>query len=109
VSRQGLQTDWGVTFGAMKRLNSELNDIALLSQLDVLRPHHQVVQMAEILSRVDRDWHLFAQFCRVALEVGNSDHLVETDPEMLGAILGSLVGNALKYSGPGGHVRVACR
>jgi signal transduction histidine kinase len=99
-----------VALDAMKRLNSELSDIARLSQIEgALQPHRRPVQVAEILSRVERDWRFYAEACGIDLQVCASDLLVETDPDMLHTIIRNFIGNALKYSGPGGHVRVGCR
>jgi signal transduction histidine kinase len=99
-----------VALDAMMRLNSELSDIARLSQMDgALQPNHRVVRVADILSRVDRDWRFYAEACGTDLQVCSTDLLVETDPDMLHTIIRNFIGNALKYSGPGGHVRVNCR
>lgn len=99
-----------VALDAMKRLDRELSDLARLSQMDdALQPERQVVRVSEILSQVDRDWCFYAEACGIDLQVCESDILVETDPGMLHTIIRNFVGNALKYSGPGGHVRVVCR
>lgn len=65
--------------------------------------------MAHVMARLERDWRFYAEACRIEMKLCRSDLLVETDPDMLHTILRNFVGNALKYAGPGGHVRVACR
>ncbi|MBZ9891493.1 HAMP domain-containing histidine kinase [Mesorhizobium sp. BR1-1-3] len=99
-----------IALDAMKRLGSELDDIARLSQKDeTLQPRRQNVLLAQVLERVESDWRFYAEACGVELRIISSDSIVETDPEMLHTILRNLVGNAIKYSGPRGHVRLVCR
>ena len=98
-----------IALEAMTRLCSEFDDIARLSQMNAVLPSHDVVRMAEVLSRVERDWRMHAQLRSIDLNVCGSDHLVRTDPDMLHTILRNFVGNALKYSAAGGNVRVTCR
>ncbi len=99
-----------IALDAVKRLNSELNDIARLSQMiGALRPNRRIVRVAEVLSRVECDWRFYAEARGIELDVSLSDFLVETDPDMLHTILRNFVGNSLEYSVPGGHIRVSCR
>ncbi|MEP9388397.1 HAMP domain-containing sensor histidine kinase [Mesorhizobium sp. KR9-304] len=99
-----------IALDAMKRLGNELDDIARLSQADdAFRPCRRLVRLAEVLTTVDRDWRFYAEYCGVDLQIHLPEMLVETDPRMLLTILRNLVGNAIKYSGPGGHVLVLCR
>lgn len=99
-----------IALDAMKRLDSELQEIARLSQMGgALHPSREVVRMADVLARLERDWQFYAEACRIDLKFCRSDLRVETDPDMLHTILRNFIGNALKYAGPGGHVRVGCR
>lgn len=95
---------------AMKRLVTELDDIARLSQRDEsLRPDRRAVYLDDILSKVERDWRAYADACGTGLEIKSARAHVETDPTMLKTILRNLVGNAIRHSGPRGHVLVSCR
>lgn len=95
---------------AMKRLVTELDDIARLSQRDEsLRPDRRAVYLDDILSEVERDWRAYADACGTGLEIKSARAHVETDPTMLKTILRNLVGNAIRHSGPRGHVLVSCR
>lgn len=99
-----------VALDAMKRLGSELDDLARLSQKDeTLQPRRQNLLLAPVLERLEWDWRFYAEACGVELQITSCDIIVETDSELLHTILRNLVGNAIKYSGPGGHVRLMCR
>ncbi|TIT69574.1 MAG: ATP-binding protein, partial [Mesorhizobium sp.] len=76
---------------------------------DSLTPKRKAVQVSEILARAEREWRAYAEVCGIDLQVGTSELFVQTDPDMLQSIIRNLVWNALKYCGPGGHVRVSCR
>jgi signal transduction histidine kinase len=93
---------------AMKRLDSELSDIARLSQASAFAPLRQVIRIADVLSRIEHDWRMHAQLRQIDLDICRSDLLVTTDPDMLHTILRNIVGNALKYSANGSQVRVVC-
>lgn len=100
----------GVALDALRRLNTELEDIARLSQRDeALEPQHKVVVLEEVMARVEREWRCYADICGTRLQVRLPRAFVETDPEMLATILRNLVGNAIKFSGPGGQVCVTSR
>lgn len=99
-----------IAIDAMKRLDSELNDIARLSQMGGAQmPRRTIVSIADVLARLDRDWRFYAEVFGVELALGDDKFLVESDPDMLHSILRNFIGNAIKYAGPGGHVRVSCR
>lgn len=100
----------GIALDALQRLNSELDDIARLSQRDeALVARRRAVGLAEIVVRVEQDWRAYANLCDTQLQILVSQAVVETDPEMLHTILRNLVGNAIKFSGPGGRVCIAAR
>lgn len=100
----------GVALDALRRLNSELDDIARLSQHgEALVAQRRPVELAEVIARVQRDWRAYADLCNTQLQAQVPRAVVETDPDMLGTILRNLVGNAIKFSGPGGRVCIAAR
>ncbi|HEV7257935.1 MAG TPA: HAMP domain-containing sensor histidine kinase [Bosea sp. (in: a-proteobacteria)] len=99
-----------VATDALRRLNNELDDMARLSQRGIaLTPEPQVVLLQDITGRVERDWRHYAEICGTELAFDLPQVFVETDPRMLATILRNLVGNAIKFSGRGGRVRVAAR
>lgn len=99
-----------IALDAMRRLGTELNDIARLSQHEPgLRPQLQPVYLDHVLAEVQREWRVYADFCGIKLDIGRSSARVETDPVMLKTILRNLIGNAIRHSGPNGHVLVGCR
>ena len=99
-----------VALDALRRLNRELDDIARLSQSsEAQAAQRQVVHLEDIIARVERDWRGYADICNTQLQLGVPRVLVETDPEMLCTILRNLVGNAIKFSGPGGRVCIGSR
>ena len=99
-----------IALDAMERLGSELSDIARLSQQGGgLKPQRRAIRLADVFAALDRDWRFYAEASRTSLRIRSSAVLVDSDPDMLLTILRNLVGNAIKYCGPGGHVDVGCR
>ena len=95
---------------ALHRLDSELSDIARVSQLSAgtllnVRP----VEIDELMQRVERDWQRYAEACGVRLRVEMPGVAVWSDPLMLHSIIRNLVGNAIRYSSAGGEVTVECQ
>lgn len=95
---------------ALRRLNVELDDLARASQADDrLAPVVRPAALGAIFFEVENDWRSFAEVCGVSLVFDVPSFEVLTDAAMLKTILRNLVGNAVKYSGPGGHVSVTAR
>lgn len=107
---QAASTRLGVAIDALHRLNAELDDIARLSQHSgPLDAELRVVLLSDVAARVEKDWRAYAGICGVDLKVVLPRVFVETDPDLLATILRNLVGNAIKFSGPGGQVWVTSR
>lgn len=94
---------------AMRRLNSELDDIARLSQLGKTMPRTMPVDLDGILYEVERDWRAYADECGTVLQINSAPVCIHSNPAMLKTILRNLVGNAIRHAGPRGHVSVSCR
>ncbi len=99
-----------IAVDAMARLGRELSDIARLSQKGAgLRPRRRTLQLADVFAQLEQDWAFYADACRTKLNIQGTSLLVRSDSNMLQSILRNLVGNAIKFSGPGGQVDVNCR
>nr|WP_246338179.1 ATP-binding protein [Azospirillum oleiclasticum] len=95
---------------ALDALKSLLDGILDLSRLDagVITPQVEPVRVGGLLNRIRAEYTPRFADKGLRLRVRHSDALVETDPALLGSILGNLVENALKYTESGG-VLVAAR
>ena len=95
---------------ALRRLGSELEDLARVSQsADGLAPTLRTTPLAQVLRETEADWRAYAEACGVEFRLMSTAAYVRTDAAMLRTILRNLIGNALKYSGRGGRVLVGCR
>jgi signal transduction histidine kinase len=92
------------------RLRSLADDLLLLSRMETaaLPPSRGRVALAPILAEVVEDVGLTAPAHGPRLVLGESgpDLAVTGDREELCRLVGNLVGNAVKYSRPGGEVRL---
>jgi two-component system phosphate regulon sensor histidine kinase PhoR len=96
---------------AITRLSDQLN---LLIEALRLHEHSANIQPAPVALAP-----IFAQLCRDNEDAANTKGLtlrayptsaaVMSDAVLLGGILGNLIRNAVKYTGPGGRVLVGCR
>jgi two-component system phosphate regulon sensor histidine kinase PhoR len=82
--------------------------------VDALRLHQQVatikpVPLSPMLIRLHHDHEELANRKGLTLHTRLTDVAVMSDPVLLEVTLRNLVGNALKYTGPGGQVLVGCR
>ena len=79
-----------------------------------VREHDKHVQMAPVsvdglLQEVRREHELDALQKRVRIRVVRSRCWIMSDALLLGAALHNLVGNAIKYTEPGGRILLGCR
>lgn len=90
----------------LQRLIDDLQDLAL-ADAGELRIHPETIDAAALARQVASGHRAAAERDGIALTVDAPDQLaVDADPARLRQALGNLVGNALKYTHEGGHVRV---
>jgi signal transduction histidine kinase len=92
------------------RMAEELDRLAETSvlQTGLGTPKLKSFPVSEIFRSIFHTWHLHAEAKGLRLVVVPSDAQIVSDPGMLRAILGNLVGNAIKYTTQG-RVLVGCR
>lgn len=100
----------GHVHASIERMTHMLDALLTFSKLDagIHRPVREVVRVDELFLSMDARYRPLAstQSTRLAWRGGGLE--VESDPALLGCILGSLIENALAAA-PGGAVRVAAR
>lgn len=97
-----------IAMDALHRLNSELKDLARVSQLGQTPGSLQNIDMSAVMEQLDSDWAQYAGLCGIALITTRPGISVVSDPMLLRSILRNLVGNAIRYSARGDHVVVDC-
>lgn len=95
---------------ALDALKSLLDGVLDLSKLDagVVKPEHEVFPINSLLERIGSGYAPRYAAKGLVLRVLPSEGMVDSDPILLGRILGNLVENALTYTVRGG-VLVGCR
>jgi signal transduction histidine kinase len=95
---------------ASTQMAEELDRLAETSVLEAGfgSPNLKVFPVAEVFDAVVYNWRLHAEVKGLRLVVKPSSACVVSDPHMLRAIIGNLVGNAIKYT-ERGRVVVGCR
>lgn len=94
-------------------LNRLIDDLFELAQLDAggVKLAFVSVSLSDLISDTLESFRVLASRADVTLvgEVGENLDPVWMNPESIGRILGNLIGNALKYTPPGGTVQVAAQ
>ncbi|MDD2721673.1 MAG: ATP-binding protein [Gallionella sp.] len=92
-------------------LTNMLNGLLDISKLDArtILPQIQICSVAGLLERVSASHVMVARIKNVRLVVRPCTCYVTSDPALLERIMMNLVGNAIRYTEPGGSVLVACR
>ncbi|MEZ4662362.1 MAG: ATP-binding protein [Caldilineaceae bacterium] len=93
-----------------QHLNHLIDDLRLLSLADAkeLPLNLDEIEPAEVLQRAAAAHQMRAQQAGVALEVDAPPGLpaIIADPERLAQVLGNLINNAIRYTEPGGAIRL---
>jgi signal transduction histidine kinase len=93
----------GYAVDAGMRMAEELDRLAETSALQAGTgtPELKAIPLAEVFASITRNWRLHADAKGLRLVVMPTRAVVVSDPGMLRAILGNLVGNAIKYTAQG--------
>lgn len=67
------------------------------------------VEVRQVIERVAGDQQLAMKARGLSLDVAAEDVMISADPEKLRVVLDNLVSNAVKFSPPGGTLRIAAR
>ncbi|GAA1914450.1 ATP-binding protein [Nocardioides marmoribigeumensis] len=94
-----------------RQMESLLSDFFDLSRLEtgMIRLARQPVRLDEVLVGAREDFEAAAREHEVDLELDLEAATVDADPVRLRQVVDNLVDNAVKYSRPGGRVRVSLR
>jgi signal transduction histidine kinase len=100
----------GLAIDAGMRMAEELDRLAETSvlQTGLGAPVLKSFPVSDIFESIVHTWHLHAEAKGLRLVVVPSEARIVSDPGMLRAIIGNLVGNAIKYT-ERGRVLVGCR
>jgi signal transduction histidine kinase len=90
------------------RLITDLLDLERL-KADSATVSARAVPVEQLLHAVSEEMHPAAVLAEVELEQESSPLFVRADPDRVVQVLVNLVGNALKFSEPGGRVRLSAR
>lgn len=100
----------GVMQRAAKRMDRLIGDLLDVSQIEAcsLAIHQKTVPIPTLLDNTRESFALQAERLRVSLTVEYPDDIppVRGDPDRLEQLLANLVGNALKFTPAGEHVRI---
>jgi signal transduction histidine kinase len=100
----------GLAIDAGMRMAEELDRLAEISvlQTGLGAPKLSRFRVSDIFDSIVHTWHLHAEAKGLRLVVLPCHVQIVSDPSMLRAIIGNLVGNAIKYTARG-RVLVGCR
>jgi signal transduction histidine kinase len=94
--------------GAVEKLNTELDSLALASRLDQASVRIEAFPIQRVLDGAFDNWRMRARRKGLDLRVVSCAAVVESDEAMLSTIIGNIVGNAVKYTNAG-RVLIGCR
>jgi signal transduction histidine kinase len=90
------------------RLTTDLLDLERL-KADSATVNAQAVPVEQLLRTVGEEMHPAAMVAELELELGSSPAHVWADADRIVQVLVNLVGNAVKFTEPGGRVRLSAR
>jgi len=97
-------------YEALRQLGAQLDALAVMSQRSgALGPRLQPVTIQGLFDLLRTEWESYTAFFDIDLRILPTSAIGLSDPAMLMTILRNLVGNAIKFSRPGGRVVVGCR
>lgn len=89
------------------RLSEQLLDLARL-EAGTRAPKRQRYDLDEIVVHIASEFDLPAQKANRTLQLFTEPCTIDCDVDEIGILLRNLVDNALRYTAPGGHIRIAC-
>lgn len=93
------------------RLTALTEDLLTLARLESSHPNlkFEDVRLSELFAGIVRDWgkRFTEKQLRIEVSVGASIPVLRADPTRLQEVLYNLLDNAVKYSHPGGRIRLA--
>jgi two-component system phosphate regulon sensor histidine kinase PhoR len=96
---------------AINRLREQLEQLltALRVRERTRRPERRPISIDHLLRQTCRESEQAAWNKGITIHMVSTDALILSDSLLLGAALRNLVGNAIKYTEPGGRILVGCR
>lgn len=106
-----VQSRLELALSSVRKLSTDLDRLALASRIgnESDAPKMLEFPLSLVLRTIEATWKEHAAQREVRLRIRDCSLHVWTDPAMLATILGNLVGNAIKYTPPGGTILVGCR
>ncbi len=96
---------------SLQAMSGLLDSLLDISKLDagLVKADIRPVALDALLDRMEGEYIPLAYSQQVSMSIHYSDAVVDTDPVLLERILQNLLGNAIRYTPPGGRVLLACR
>jgi Na+/proline symporter/signal transduction histidine kinase/CheY-like chemotaxis protein len=97
-----------VSIEAADKLLKALLNLSRL-EVDGVKPEFAPVSVDLLLAALRREFDHLARDKRIRLYILRTEVWVLSDPDLLRSVLQNLIGNAVRYTPPGGRVIVGCR
>lgn len=89
------------------RLSEQLLDLARL-EAGANAPVRELYDLDEIVVHIASEFDVAAQKANRTIQLVTEPCAIQCDVDEIGILLRNLVDNALRYTAPGGHIRIAC-